>query len=135
MSAKPSALLPYLNHLIALGRSGFGCATGRFSAFSAYRCSAPYGRYPTAGTYSYKPSLRFAYRHIALVWSIKSGVARSGRGCAPSLTRSYLICAVSAKPSALLQSLNPLELAYTNALPIIAPCKSPLRPTHNGRSR
>ena len=85
-----------LSPLFALGRSGFGCATGWLSAFGAYRCSAPYGRYPTAGAYSYKPSLRYAYRHIALVWSNKSGVARSGRGYAPSLARSYLICAVSA---------------------------------------
>ena len=87
--------------VFALGRSGFGYAPKRLSAFGACRYSAPCGRYPTADTYSYKPYLRFAYRHIALVWSKKSGVARSGRGCAPSLARSYLICAVWATPSAL----------------------------------
>ena len=53
--------------MFALERSGFGYAPKRLSAFGACRCSAPYGRYPTADTYSYKPYLRFAYRHIALV--------------------------------------------------------------------
>ena len=61
----------------------------------------------------------------------KSGVARSGRGYAPSLARSYLFCAVSAKPSALrpisLQNnhrftLSPLLLGVARSGSLVAPC-------------
>ena len=48
------------------------------------------------------PSLHLSPHRPRLVE--KRGVARSGRGYAPSLARSYLICAVWATPSALLQS-------------------------------